>query len=60
MEENKREKIITILVSNDELNAIEGLCTVDFERDYERKQKCISLVLDIWSKLVHEYDKIDK
>lgn len=48
---------ITINVSNDELNALEDICTVDFEDNKEKQLKATKKALRIWRRLVTKWDK---
>lgn len=51
---NKYKKV-TISISNDELNALEDfiMCEVSEEKQEKYKKKC----LNIWNRLVKEFDK---
>ena len=53
---NKYRKI-TISVSNDELDAFENICTVDFEGNKDKELKVATKALRIWRRLVTEWDK---
>lgn len=48
---------ITINVSNDELNAFEDLCVVDFQGNEEKENKARKKSFRIWGRLVKEWDR---
>jgi len=54
---SKNRKSITICVSNNELNALEDYLTVNYEGDKKREQNDIDKSLQIWHRLVSEWDK---
>lgn len=53
----RKYRKVTISVSNDELNAMEDLCVVDFQGNEEKENKARKKSLRIWSRLVKEWDK---
>lgn len=48
---------ITISVSNDELNAMEDLCVMDFQGNEKQEAIARKKSLRIWGRLVKEWDK---
>ena len=50
-------KNITIQATNEELNALENILTIDYQGDADKYQKDRSKCLDLLGKLQKQYDK---
>lgn len=51
-----KNKKVTITVSNDELNALEDFCMVDFRGNLVKRERARKKALIVWGKLVKEFD----